>query len=193
MGRAGVEGFYQLDELAPAGFRNSEYYKNYFRHTGLLDECGYLLQLDGDLLNISLGRDEHHRRFSRAQQQLLREVSPLIQALYQRHWESENPSHPQGENLHSQLSVVLADFGTSVLTDREAQVIQLFLHGHSTKSIGQKLNISPETVKLHRKHSYAKLDVSSQSELFFLFIDALSSMQPPYRGDPLGGYLGRGD
>lgn len=188
--QTGGEGFYRLDELAPTGFRSSEYYKNYFRHTGLVDECGYLFHLEGDLLNISLGRDEHHSRFSRAQQHLLYEVTPLIQSLYQRHWQSGDRERQRGDGLHGQLSAALEDFGTSVLTEREAQVIQLFLHGHSTKSIAQKLSISPETVKLHRKHSYAKLDVSSQSELFYLFIDALSSMQPPYRGDPLVGYLG---
>ncbi|WP_461480861.1 helix-turn-helix transcriptional regulator, partial [Porticoccus sp.] len=188
--QAGHEGFYRLDQLAPVGFRNSEYYKNYFRHTGLIDECGYLFHLNGDLLNISLGRDDHHQRFSQAQQQLLRDIAPLLQALYLGHWHRADHLPHQDDGLHRQLSAALAYFGTSVLTEREAQVIQLFLHGHSTKSIAQKLAISPETVKLHRKHSYAKLDISSQSELFYLFIDALSSMSPPCDGDPLVGYLG---
>ncbi len=185
----GHKGFYRLDELAPVGFRQSEYYKNYFRHTGLIDECGYLFHLNGDLLNISLGRDEHHQRFNLLQRRLLEDITPLLQSLCQQHWQSTDHSQHQGDDLHRQLSTALTHFGTSVLTEREAQIIQLFLHGHSTKSIAQKLSISPETVKLHRKHSYAKLDITSQSELFYLFIDALSSMQPPFGGDPLVGYL----
>jgi len=68
-------------------------------------------------------------------------------------------------------------------------VVQLFLHGHSTKSIAERLSISPETVKLHRKNSYAKLDVSSQAELFHLFIDSLASIRSYQGGDPLIGYL----
>ena len=63
------------------------------------------------------------------------------------------------------------------------------LHGHSTKSIASRLGISVETVKLHRKHAYAKLEVSSQAELFYLFLDSLMS-DPDYRGgDTLVAYL----
>ncbi len=191
--QGGHEGFYRLDELAPVGFRKSEYYKNYFRHTGLIDECGYLFRLNaqvpGDWLNISLCRDEHHQRFSLSQQRLLQDIATLLRSLCQQHWQRTDHSQHQGDDLHRHLSAALSHFGTSVLTEREAQIIQLFLHGHSTKSIAQKLSISPETVKLHRKHSYAKLDITSQSELFYLFIDALSSMQPPFDDDPLVGYL----
>lgn len=185
----GRYGYYRLDELAPEGFRNSEYYKNYFRHTGLVDECGYLFQLDGELLNISLARNEHHRRFGRHQQRLLQDIEPVVEALCRQHWLRTAPEQRREHHLHHSLATALDYFGTSILTERETQVIQLCLHGHSTKSIARKLSISPETVKLHRKHSYAKLDISSQAELFHLFIDALSSMTSTQQGDPLQGYL----
>ncbi len=190
-GLSGHKGFYRLQELAPSGFRSSEYFKNHFRHTGLLDECGYLLHLNGSLVNISLGRDETHSRFSSSQRQLLSNLASLIESLYLQHWQQSNHHPDNGKELQIQLFSALEHFGRSVLTEREAQIIQLFLHGHSTKSIAQKLGISPETVKLHRKHSYAKLDVASQAELFFLFIDALSSMVLPCDTDPLAGYLSR--
>ena len=45
----------------------------------------------------------------------------------------------------------------------------------SAMMLAKALGISPETVKLHRKHSYKKLDISTQSELFYLFIDSLMS------------------
>ncbi len=186
----GFNGYYQLDKLAPTGFKRSEYYKNYFRYTGLIDECGYIFQLgSNDFLNISLGRDTASACFNRSEQQLLNEITPLIREICLAHWCAQEHPPPNEGNLHSQLLSALEYFGTSVLTDRESQVIQLFLHGHSTKSIAEKLGISPETVKLHRKNSYAKLDVSSQAELFFLFIDALSSIDNYTEGDPLIGYL----
>lgn len=186
----GFDGYYQLDKLAPPGFRKSEYYKNYFRNTGLIDECGYIFQLaPHDFINISLGRDGRSRPFNLSQQRLLKEITPLVQEACLTHWRSQKHMGHNEDQLHSQLESALADFGTSILTGRESQVIQLFLHGHSTKSIAEKLAISPETVKLHRKNSYAKLDVGSQSELFFLFIDALSSMENYTGGDPLVGYL----
>ena len=36
-----------------------------------------------------------------------------------------------------------------------------------------QMNISPETVRMHRKNLYLKLEVGSQSELFALFIEWL--------------------
>ena len=60
------------------------------------------------------------------------------------------------------------------LTGREADVTSLILRGHSSGSIGLNLGISVETVKVHRKHIYAKLKVSSQAELFVKLLPMLS-------------------
>ena len=46
-----------------------------------------------------------------------------------------------------------------------------------------------ETVKLHRKHAYAKLEVSSQAELFYLFLDSLMSAGDYDGGDTLVAYM----
>ena len=75
------------------------------------------------------------------------------------------------------------------LTERETQVINLVLHGHSTKTVAEKLSISMETVKLHRKHAYAKLEVSSQAELFYLFLDSVMSAKDYEGGDTLVAYM----
>jgi DNA-binding CsgD family transcriptional regulator len=75
-----------------------------------------------------------------------------------------------------------------VLTRREQQVIELVLLGNSTRLVADKLGISAETVKLHRKHAYAKLDISSQAELFYLFVDALASHTGDSGADPLTSY-----
>ena len=47
------------------------------------------------------------------------------------------------------------------------------------------LQIAQETVRLHRKNVYAKLDVASQSELFVLFIDTLAHIAENPDRDPL--------
>ena len=59
------------------------------------------------------------------------------------------------------------------LTDREREVVQLILRGHSSESIGFNLGISLGTVKTHRKNVYAKLAISSQSELLSRFLKSL--------------------
>ena len=60
----------------------------------------------------------------------------------------------------------------SALTARELEVARLMLSGCSSKEVARKLAISAETVKVHRKHIYAKLGIKSQSELFSLFLKA---------------------
>jgi DNA-binding CsgD family transcriptional regulator len=57
------------------------------------------------------------------------------------------------------------------LTAREIEVVRLSLSGFSTRAIAERLEISFETVRAHKKHIYAKLGVSSQSELFALFYE----------------------
>jgi DNA-binding CsgD family transcriptional regulator len=48
----------------------------------------------------------------------------------------------------------------------------LILSGCSNKEVASKLSISAETVKVHRRHVYTKLNIKSPQELFSLFLKA---------------------
>lgn len=78
-----------------------------------------------------------------------------------------------------------------LLTERECRVAQYLLRGHSTRSLSERLGISEDTVKTHRKNLYTKLDIAKQSELFSLFIDSLAQAQEGLSKDPLESYLRR--
>jgi DNA-binding CsgD family transcriptional regulator len=54
--------------------------------------------------------------------------------------------------FHRALENARTNFGRSLLTPREFDVLQHILLGHSVKLIAQKLDIAVETVKVHRKH-----------------------------------------
>jgi DNA-binding CsgD family transcriptional regulator len=62
--------------------------------------------------------------------------------------------------------------GRTGLTAREVEVAMLTLSGFSTRAIAEKLAISFETVRAHKKHIYTKFNINSQSELFALFYEA---------------------
>ena len=49
----------------------------------------------------------------------------------------------------------------------------MILKGHSSESISRNLGISIATVKTHRQNLYAKLGLSTQQELFSLFLASL--------------------
>lgn len=181
-------GVFRMRELSPEGFKDSEYYKTWYRDCGYQDECGYLIPISGEgFINIALGRTETRSRFTKRQLDTLAAVRPTVDVLCQMHWAESGVTTNQS-NLRGKMYAALQAFGSSVLTEREAQVINLVLHGHSTKTVAEKLSISMETVKLHRKHAYAKLEISSQAELFYLFLDSLMSANDYEGGDTLIAY-----
>jgi LuxR family maltose regulon positive regulatory protein len=50
------------------------------------------------------------------------------------------------------------------LSERELEVLRLLADGLSNPEIAQKLYLSVGTVKVHLKHIYGKLDVSSRTQ-----------------------------
>ena len=53
----------------------------------------------------------------------------------------------------------------SLLSEREDEVLQLLVEGHSTKDIAKKLFISVNTVATHREHIFDKLNLKNIVEL----------------------------
>jgi DNA-binding NarL/FixJ family response regulator len=59
----------------------------------------------------------------------------------------------------------LAEFPErSDLTDREAEVLQLVARGLSNKEVARAIGRTDETVKIHLKNAFAKLDVADRTE-----------------------------
>lgn len=54
---------------------------------------------------------------------------------------------------------------TSLLTEREREILQLIAEGHSNREIAQMLHISTKTVDTHRTHIIEKCDLHSTAEL----------------------------
>ncbi len=173
-------GLYRIKQLAPDRFYQSEYFRSYYVQTGLKEEIGYFLDVPGGIMIvISLMRSKASPAFSEREMALLHGVEPVVRALANRHWfnlEHGWPSqhwHPGMTALETQIDNAFQDFGRSILTPRECEVVGMVLRGHSSDSISQQLGIAQGTVKIHRKNIYNKLRISSQSELFSLFISSL--------------------
>jgi DNA-binding CsgD family transcriptional regulator len=59
------------------------------------------------------------------------------------------------------------------LTPREVEIVELVLKGFPNDRIADALGISVGTVKNHRWRLYLKLDITSERELFYLFLSAV--------------------
>ena len=180
-------GLYRLREIAPDRFYHSEYFRSYYRRTGLAEEIGFLVSLPHDMmLVISLMRAGTSATFSDRDMNKLRRMEPMVHASAARHWRnlgtlqsSETEAESTRPQLNLQVASAFENFGEGVLTRREREVVRMVLRGHSSNSIGRHFHITTGTVKIHRKNIYAKLGISSQSELFSHFISYLSGIVEP--------------
>lgn len=170
------DGAFRLREIAPDRFFRSEYYRRYFRQTRMVDELGCLARMDEHrVVHLSIGRNAGAARFKKRDHALLRSLSPALMPLiieYCNHNADRadlgQPRRPQRPLKEQLLYTKLAD-GNRV-SKRESEVAALVVQGHSTTAIGLVLGISPQTVKVHRRNIYRKLNISSQAELFAQFV-----------------------
>ncbi len=181
------DGVYRIRDLAPDAYFESEHYKTHRILPRDSEEIGYITEhwpegmeeidiaitLESDVVvELSVYRSLRRRGFSDRELAQLTAVLPAIGALLRKYWGTHGAAGlrtaPDGR-----VDDAFADFGESILTNREREVTQLILHGHSSESICFNLGISLGTVKTHRKNAYAKLRVSSQSELLSLFLKSL--------------------
>ena len=169
------DGAFRLREIAPDRFFRSEYCRRYFRQTRMVDELGCLVRIDDSrVAHLSIGRNKGAAKFKKKDQALLATLSPVLMPLIIEHCnhaagrggvvQSRRPRRALKEQL---LYTKLA--GGKRITRREAEVAALIVRGHSTSAIGLILDISPQTVKVHRRNIYRKLNISSQTELFAQF------------------------
>lgn len=169
-----ADGVYRMEEVAPDEFRKSDYFQNYFRSAIGEDELQLILNLaPGQQLAISLGANQ---RFETAHLGQMTLYAPWLLALLRQHWQLQNPTEDNGAQV-TPVERALEHFGSDTLSARELEIARLVLRGNSSKAIAKRLSISQETVKVHRRNLYAKLGVSSQSELFSLFLHRLTQQE----------------
>ncbi len=162
------------DEL-PDRFRSSEYYRQYCDRTHLLDEMDFLSDVsDTTTLVLVVGRRK--RMFNKTELTRLERIEPIVQAAISKIWSSwaaKSNRSDKDAGMHRRLTRCFDHFGQKVLTEREREISQLLLRGHSSKAIARILNIAPGTVMVHKRNLFSKLDITSQYELFSMFIDDL--------------------
>lgn len=179
-------GLYRLHDIAPDRFYQSEYYRSYYNQTGLADEICYTFYLEsGVSIVVSLMRSGKSSRFSAREFRLLNSVAPIITSLAHRHWQNVakefNIKAPQDDQPgdYSLIENTVSSMFSKRLTPRETQVVAQVLEGHSSDSIAKDLGISVGTVRIHRRNVYAKLQISSQQELFSIFFNNITKKRSP--------------
>lgn len=185
-------GCFRLHDIAPDRFRQSEYFRTHYKRTGIGEEIGFVFDAGRGITGVaSVARWTSSPALSRDELELLQAIEPAISAFCARHWRRINRARlVTPDTTGANAMAALEDFAGGILSARERQIMTMILQGHSTQSLAHHLDISPGTVKIHRKNVYRKLNISTQAELFAAYLAFVQARPEGTRLFP-GGYTGK--
>ena len=183
---------YRLSRVTMGKPQDSDYSLNYYSDTGICDEVVYLSKLQaGNVINLSIMRLPERGPFTDKDYESLYLLAEPVSELIKSHTEirdfaATNLIQP---GIDHQIDLAFRTFGESLLSPREKDVLELMLRGYGTGISAERLKIAVETVRRHRKSIYRKLDVSSETDLFSLFLNSMSCLGQAEGKDPLSIYM----
>jgi DNA-binding CsgD family transcriptional regulator len=191
--RGAGTGVYWLRDVAPDDFFESEYHRVFYSQTGVSDSVDLMWRIDDDVaLLYFLERGGRSPGFEAADIAALQLMLPYVVAASARHHQlTKRSKAPDVDALmHRKVQSTIDNFGRSLLTKREREVLFYMLSGYSSALTSERLNTAEGTIKIHRKNIHRKLDVGSQAELFSLFIKCIPFAAPESAdgADPLEAY-----
>ncbi|MEM9254922.1 MAG: helix-turn-helix transcriptional regulator [Pseudomonadota bacterium] len=183
---------YRLSRVTMGKLKESQYYREYYAETDSTDEAIYLAKLQaGNVINLCMMRLKEHQPFSDEEYECLYLLADPVSELLKSHTEHSDfaATNLIQPGIDHQIDLAFRTFGASLLSPREKDVLELMLRGYGTDISAERLEIAVETVRRHRKSIYRKLDVSSQTDLFSLFLNAMSCLGEAAGQDPLSIYM----
>jgi DNA-binding CsgD family transcriptional regulator len=179
-----VRGIKDLASVSTPDDRSGDYFNVFLQLTGMADDLVMLLPVDAE---TSIGVLYERKTAFRVQEMAdLQSLFPLIDSLHQLHLRltpgqkiADTTPKPGLRPIDHQAA--LSAFLRHELTPRERDILHLVLIGYPNVKIAERLRLSVNTVKNHKKRMYLKLDITTERELFLAFVNFL-----------LTGRIGRG-
>ena len=186
-----ASGAYRMADYAPDDFYSSEYYRTFFHRTCVVDAIDVIWRIDARrAVAFYLERQTGSPGFAAADLAAVEHLLPLLFSALDRHEQIAQPSVPADSDdlVHRKVESTIAQFGASLLTQRERQVLFYMLSGYSAELTAKRLDSAEGTIRIHRKNIHRKLEIGSQAELFSLFIRCIPFATPDQPSDPLQRY-----
>lgn len=182
------QGVYRIRDLAPDDYFSSGFTETHKVTADPDEQITYMTEgwprgfeeldiavpIDDVTIEIDLYKKLEDGGFSDFDIEILSSRMPVIGAITRKFWQLRSDNLAPNPR-DSSINEIYDSFGASELPNREREVIQYVLRGHSSGSIALNLDVSVTTIKTHRKRAYSKLNISSQSELFSMFLDCARS------------------
>lgn len=183
--RRRVQGVKDLAAVSTPADRSGDYFNIFLRLTGMADDLAMLLPVDVETcVGVVYERKTLFRPHEIAE---MRTLFPLIESLHQLHQRlsrTQSPPNAVGRGqretgvsepglLPIDHKVALGSFLRHELTPRERDIVHLILMGYPNIKIAERLKLSVNTVKNHKKRMYLKLNITTERELFLAFVNFL--------------------
>jgi DNA-binding CsgD family transcriptional regulator len=171
-----VRGIKDLASVSTQDDRSGDYFNVFLRLTGMADDLVMLLPVDEDTsIGILYERGTPFRATESAELQTL---FPLVESLHQLHQRlmparEIDATVPTPGLRPIDHEAALGAFLRHELTPRERDILHLVLIGYPNVKIAERLRLSVNTVKNHKKRMYLKLDITTERELFLAFVNFL--------------------
>lgn len=156
-----------LQRMQQQDIQDQEYRKLWYEKMGIVDRVSILTKADKGLYCLNMFRTQ--KPFSEHDINVLTELSSLLSALTIKQarlsgtLSSFMTRNTQIETLMDRLTKI-----ENSLTQREREVCARILLGMNSEGIGLDLGVKMQSVLTYRKRAYARLNISSQNELFAL-------------------------
>lgn len=159
--------------------RDNRYYDEIYRTALIRDEIALMLPCGGGLY-MTLNLDAADGEFSDATIARAHTVAETFLGLHQAHLGLRGVHQPASpgtlENAdrlpaYDELIALMAQ--RTGMTEREREIAHRALRGYPNALIARDLGITVGTVRNHRARLYAKLDITSERELFSLCLATL--------------------
>jgi DNA-binding CsgD family transcriptional regulator len=203
--RASARGVKDLAAMCVPADRTGEYFNVFLRLTGMADDLAILLPA-GAGRSIGL---VYERRFAFRPREIaaIRALFPVIESLHDLHLRFDPARTRRRPRAQAQarggaaglmplgFNAALGAFLREQLTPRERDIVHLVLAGYPSSKIAERLKLSLNTIKNHRKRMYAKLDITTERELFLNFVNFIIAGSQRAMGPegPLGGVCAMND
>lgn len=180
-----------LEDYLPDNFFESDYFLKYWSSINVVSEFSFNAAYDDDtVIHVPVSRVKGSPAFSGPELAIFTAIAPIVNATMVRYWDTQrdtlSKTTASADSFHRRLKYVLDNFGSSILTPREQEIVLLTMRGYSDKLAARELDIAPGTVRNHKKNIFNKLQVTSQGQVFGLFLDVLQlPVNVEDRTDPL--------
>ncbi|PYF83143.1 regulatory LuxR family protein [Marinomonas alcarazii] len=137
--------------------KNQNYYNQFYRYINWKKETIFSIKIDEyNIICIAINSTDSYEDLSNYLL-IIKEMIIKHESIIKKEYQSNN----QCKNIYTKKTTHLES-----LTNREKQIVDLMLQGHSQSKIAEFCFISEGTVKNHKKNIYKKLNIHSQSEFF---------------------------